>query len=283
MDTRELAQKTADLTDRSEVEVQQMLDAMDADQIINLTVAVTDEDADAIEDLLTQIDLDTDQPELSVPETKSRIQSLGRKLLRDGHDLTQVWPLIGKLDAADWKMMWPSIDEEILIKLYQEATDTEKKEISAADAILLHDHAISYVAESMVLYENEWWQVMVPQAPDGLVGIHQQQHVIWVPRRELQHLHEHVLGMTQMPSLARIKELAGLDTPEVQLPVVQTHTRSAPSPEHADWLQDLKMHMREIEKLHAAPVTPDTQEELRLHMKALSRKAREAAEKSGHK
>jgi hypothetical protein len=275
MNTQELAQKTAELTDRSTAEIQHMLDHMDADQIINLTIAVQEADTDVIEDVLQGVDAhDPELEHLSVPEIRGRIQSMGRKMIKQGDHMHDVWPLIGKLKAEDWKMMWPSVDEEILNSLYKEATNQDVDQIHAADAVRIHDHAISYVAESMVLYENEWWQVLVPQAPDNLVGICQQHHVIWVPRHDLQPLHEHVLGMTQMPSLARMKQLAGV--PDTHVVTPQAHVTPLTHMGATEWLSDLRMHMREIEKLHAAPQTPDTQEEMRLHMKAISRKAQAA-------
>jgi hypothetical protein len=279
MNTQELAQKTADLTDLSNAEVSDLIDQMDADQIINLTMAVHDDDADAIQHILDQVDSDSESEAQTVPEIKAEIQSLGRKLLKLGDDLTDLWPLIGKLTAADWKMVWPSVDEDIMQKLYQEATDKETDTISAADATMLHDYSISYIAESMVIYENAWWQVKVPQAPDNLVGICQDHQLIWVPRSQLQLLHEHVLGMTAMPSLARMKELAGICPDVVHAPHVQAQQIGSHSPVETEWLQQLRMHMTEIEKLHAAPSTPDSQEEIQLHVRALSRKAREASEK----
>jgi hypothetical protein len=213
----------------------------------------------------------------SVPEIKKQIQSLGRKLLKDEQDLTEVWPMVGALELSDWKMVWPSLDIEILQKLYTEATDNQKKEISASDAEMLHDYARSYVKESIVMYENEIWQVQIPSAPDDLVGIRNAIHMILVPRRSLQSLQEHVMGMTAMPTLVRMKELAGMATPQVDVPVVTSYVspvKQTPS----DWLSELRMHMREIEKLHAEPETADTKEEIHLHMKAIHRKAQKAAD-----
>ena len=280
MNTQELAQKTADLMDLSVAEIHDLLDLMDVDQIINLTAAVQDPDADTIQQILDGVtSTDTESEADSMPEIKQELQREGRKKLKAGEDLTQLWPLIGKLSAEDWKMVWPSLDEEILQQLYQEATQKTTDNISAADAQMLHDYSISFIAESMVIYENEWWQVQVPQAPDNLVGISQHDHLIWVPRHQLQPLTEHVMGMTQMPSLARMKELAGIqhhahDTFTPHVAPALTHKGLSSD---GEWLLDLRMHMREIEQLMQAAPDPDTQEEIKLHMKALSRKARDAA------
>lgn len=279
MNTQELAEKTADLTDLSVAEIHDLLDDMDVDQIINLTAAVQDEDADTIQQILDDVsDTHAESDATSMPEIKAELQREGRKKLQAGEDLTQLWPLIGKLSAADWKMIWPSLDEEILQQLYQEATQKTTDRISAADAQMLHDYSISFIAESMVIYENEWWQVQVPQAPDNLVGICQHDHLIWVPRHQLQPLTEHVMGMTQMPSLVRMKELAGIQghtgtTSTPHMVPVSSHNLGS----DGAWLQDLRMHMREIEQLMQAPKSEDTQEEIQLHMKALSRKARDAS------
>ena len=287
MNTQELAQKTADLIDKSVAEIMELLDSMDADQMINLTAAVDDEDTVTIDDILSQVDVenqeasDEQDEQASVPELKKRIQSLGRKQIKDQEDMTDVWSLIGKLNPDDWKLVWPSLDSEILQALYQEATDKDKTDISASDATMLHDYARSYVKESVVMYENEMWQVQIPRAPDNLVGIRNAQHLIMVPRKSLQSLHEHVLGMTAMPSLARVKELAGIasvDNRQVNLPMTNSYVK----PKHdtdSDWLKELRMHIHEIEKLHDEPETMDTQEEIQLHMKALARKAQKVADR----
>lgn len=280
MNTQELAQKTADLMDLSVAEIHRLLDLMDVDQIINLTAAVQDEDVDTIQQILDDVtNTDAESEVTSVPEIKQALQQEGRKKLKAGEDLTSLWPLIGKLSAADWKMIWPSLDEDILKQLYQEATEKTTDNISAADAQMLHDYSISFIAESMVIYENEWWQVQVPLAPDNLVGICQHDHLIWVPRHQLQPLTEHVMGMTQMPTLARMKELAGIphDTDVTFTAPVATAITPKSISSDQEWLQDLRMHMREIEQLMQAPKSEDTQEEMQLHMKALSRKARDAA------
>lgn len=276
MNKHELAQKIADLTDHSEAEIKHLLSQMDADQIINITVAVQDEDTDSIESIFDQIEDTSDELEdLSVSEIKARIKSLGNKLLKDDQELTEVWPLIGKLNAADWKMVWPTLDKQLLTALYQEATDEQKNDISAQDAAQIHDYSISYLEESTVLYENELWQVKIPQGPDNLVGITQQDHMIWVNRKELQPLHEHVLGMTQMPSINRMQQLAGIHVLPDAPVVTATNTVKKDS---EDWLTELRMHMKEIEKLHESPQSPDNQEEIKLHMRALSRKAKHKAD-----
>lgn len=277
MNTQELAQKAADLIDGSQADVHDVLDQMDVDQIINLTAAVQDADAQTIQEILDAAqDLTSDLLPDSVPEIKAQLQSQGSKLLKAGDDLTSLWPLIGKLTAAEWKMVWPSLNDEILKALYQEATQKTTDSISANDAQMLHDYSISFIAESMVIYENEWWQVTIPQAPDNLVGISQHEHMIWVPRHQLQALTEHVLGMTHMPSLARMKALAGIHASQMDAPSI--HVSVPPSPDQG-WLHELRMHMREIEHLVESPPNPEHQEEMQLHMKALSRKARDAADK----
>jgi hypothetical protein len=282
MNTQELAQKTADLTDKSEAEVQTLIDNMDADQLINLTAAVQDEDSDSIDEILSLAsemaeDDDDAEPE-GVQEIKAEIKSLGRKLMRDEQELTQLWPLIGKLDADDWRLVWPSLDSELMSQLYAEATDKEKSDISGSDATMLHDYAQSYIKESVVMYENTMWQVHIPQAPDNLVGIRNADHMILVPRRQLQSLQEHVMGMTEMPSLVRIKQLAGVPDAREKVSVIHVTGQLTGKPScDTDWLQELRMHMAEIEKLQHEPVTPDTQEEIQLHVKALGRKAQKAA------
>jgi hypothetical protein len=282
MNTKELAQKTADLTDKSEAEIQDLMDLMNADQVINLTAAVADEDSDAIDEILSDVSADADwdnseEPE-DVQEIKAKIKSLGRKLIKNDQELTDLWPLIGKLDEDDWRLVWPSLDSELMSQLYAEATDKEKSDISGSDATMLHDYAQSYIKESVVMYENTMWQVQIPQAPDNLVGIRNQDHMILVPRRHLQSLQEHVMGMTHMPSLVRIKQLAGVpDTHEKASTMhMLANMNSKVQPETA-WLQELRMHMAEIEKLQHEPVTADTQEEIQLHVKALGRKAQKAA------
>ncbi len=122
-------------------------------------------------------------------------------------------------------------------------------------------------------------EVTIPQAPDNLVGISQHDHMIWVPRRQLQSLTEHVLGMTQMPSIARMKALAGITAESDQKPIMHVVAQLPPQPLNSDlgWLHELRMHMKEIEQLSESPDSVDHQEEMQLHMKALSRKASRAA------
>lgn len=281
MNTQELAQTIADLMDLSLAEVHDMIQELDVDGVINLTAAAESGDTDVIQDILDEVSLsepDADQAQ-TVPEIKAELQRAGRKLLRQDEPLTKLWPLIGKLSASEWKLVWPSLDPEVLKGLYSEATKKQTDTVSASDAQMLHDYSISFIAESMVLYENEWWQVKVPQAPDNLVGISQQDHMIWVPRHDLQSLQEHVLGMTQMPSLARIQELAGIgDQAPLKLPSSFSNPRDLNG---ADWLVEFRSHIQEIERLQQLPAHADHVEEMQLHMKMLSRKAREAADKLG--
>jgi hypothetical protein len=282
MNTQELAQKTADLMDLSVAEVHKLIEQMDVDQIINLTAAVQDADADTIQEILDAVSMEPTESEVdTMPEIKTQLQREGRKLLKAEEDLTALWPLIGKLTAEEWKMVWPSLDEEILKALYQEATQKTTDNISANDAQMLHDYSISFIAESMVIYENEWWQVTIPQAPDNLVGISQSDHMIWVPRHQLQPLTEHVMGMTQMPSIARMQALAGINTESDHKPHMHVMATLPPKPLQSDlgWLHELRMHIKEIEQLVESPDSPDHQEEMQLHMQALSRKARNAAQK----
>jgi len=284
MTNQEIAQKTADLLDQAVLQVQKAVDLMTADQLINLTVAIEDAepDLDQIQTILDEVQESnqTQSESLTVPEIKKEIKQLGAKLIAEQEPLTQVWSLIGQLDAPDWHMIYPSLDTELLKALYLDATDKQTDQVTRSQADQIHAYAQSFILEHVVMYENTLWRVSVPVAPHDLVGIQNDQGHKLVPRRELQSLQEHVLGMTQMPAIARIKELAGINASPVTQPQV-AHGMNMHNvvPAHAhtqDWVNQLRMHMTEIEQLAHVP---EHAQELELHVRALSRKASDAVKK----
>lgn len=218
MANNDLASEVSKLLDRSRADVSGKLEALPAEDVINLKVATDDKDRDLAASILDQ----TSAPEKKITDPRAalkEINRLGKSNLKRQEPMDAVWELIGEMKPDDWRMGWPTVDEEILIALYNEIGDSETDSVSGEQSQEIYTYAREFVTEHM-MYQGQLVEVVVPRGPQGTVGILLNGHLQMVTRKELSMLGEHVLGMTAMPSLGRIKQLAGIANPVV--------TKSAP-------------------------------------------------------
>lgn len=211
MATEDLATSIADLLDRSRSDVTRRLSQLDADDIINIKVALDDQDSDLVKSILDQ----TEEPvvtQLDPRETLREINRVGRKQLELQQPMDRVWELIGQTKADDWRMMWPAVDENVMISLHNEATDSDTDSVTADQSQEIYNYARQFVSEHAV-YQGQLVEVTIARGPNNTVGIKLNGKTTMVNRKHLQMLDEHVLGMTAMPSLGRIKQLAGIRKP----------------------------------------------------------------------
>ena len=210
MAKNDLANLVQELTDQSLTTIKKAMRAMDADDVINLKSAVDEEDTDLVSQIISKAQPD-DQPEkMSVKEIKAEINRVGKKNLDDDQPMDEVWELVSSLSSADWKLVWPAVDADVLAALYQEATDQTTKTVSASQSKEIYDHSQEFVAESMVVYANQLVEVSVPRGPNRTVGVIVNGQTRMVARSQISKLNEHVVTMVQMPSLGRLQQLAGV-------------------------------------------------------------------------
>lgn len=210
MANNDLARNISEILDISLNQAQKHVDAMDAEQLINAESAVDAEDSESLQLVIDELTSDKGtQPEMTLSETRKEINRLGKQNLKNNETHDDVWPLIAKLSKQDWRMIWPAIDEQVLMSLLSEALDEEQDSVSGEDADTIHAYAQDQLQEHMI-YQGQIVEVVIPRGPHKTVGIRTTQGITMVNRSQLTNLNEHVLGMTAMPSLARIQELAGL-------------------------------------------------------------------------
>lgn len=208
MAKNDLASLVTDLLDRSRADVNSRLRELDADQIINLKLAVDDEDQELAASILDQT-AKPEPSELDPRQSLKEINRLGKKNLEQNQPMDGVWELIGGMKRDDWRITWPAIDENIMIALYNEAEDEDTDSVSAEQSNTIYDYARQFVSEH-VIYQNQLVEVRIQRGPHNTVGIVLNGKLKMVDKKEITHLDEHVMGMTAMPTLGRIKQLAGL-------------------------------------------------------------------------
>ena len=264
----QLAKNMSEILDVSINQAKKWIDAMDAEQLINATSAVDAEDLDSLQDVIDRVQTDAQEPDMTLSEIRKEINRLGKQNLEQNETHDDVWPLIARLSTSDWKMIWPSIHEDILISLLSEALDEEQDGVSGADADTIHAYAQDQLQEHMV-YQGQIVEVVIPRGPHQTVGIRTPKGITMVHRHQLTQLHEHVLGMTAMPNLARMQALAGISTPEVteaehriHVPGVGTITSDMmPTKIRRQW-QDVQRKVSELDYLISAEPMDITQVDL---------------------
>jgi hypothetical protein len=203
-----LARDISDLVDRSVSKVQKAIDQLDADDIINLKISLDEDDVEAAVAILDQVRQGPVE-KLDARDSLKEINRRGRKALDSGDPLDSVWDIIGNLSKSDWKMIWPAVKQNILSSLYFEVSDEETDSVDKSQAEEIFDYAKDLLAESVV-YNGQLVEVFAAKGPNGTVGILVDGQRIMVDRRLTQRVDESVLGMTAMPSLTRIQQLAGI-------------------------------------------------------------------------
>jgi hypothetical protein len=286
MANKELAQQIADLTDRTVSSIMHSIKQMDADQLINITAAVDDVDMDTVIDLLDQTE-ELANRDLTPREALSELNRLGRQALKNKDPMDALWDIIAVQRESDWRTIWPAVKQDIMQALYQEATDEDVDNISADMADEIYDYGQSFLKESMVMWNHQLCEVTVQRGPNRTVGIWDGSQTRMVNRCELTPVMEHVLGMTGMPQLGRIRELAGIDNP-IPAPITPMSTKSTIKSDPDQIIHSMRQHLDELESLIssqnmlAAGVVEQqdhTMEETVLHARALSRKASALAER----
>jgi hypothetical protein len=214
MADNKLAKSVSDLVDRSMSDVISTMDDLDADALINLQSAVDAEDQDLAVSILDQVAPPV-KKKINARDTLFEINRVGKKTLDQGDPMDKIWELIGDLKQEDWQMIWPAVREEIMIALYMEATDEETDSISADQSEEIYDYAKTFITESYVMYKNQICEVVIPRGPHNTLGVSYMGKTKMVNKSDVAKLDEHVMGVTAMPTLGRMLELAGMP------PVVQ--------------------------------------------------------------
>lgn len=250
MATKDLASQTASLVSRSRADVGRQIAALDAESVINLKVAVDGKDKTLALSILDQT-APAEPATLNPREAVREINRVGKTNLEKSEPMDRVWELIGTMKPGDWKLAWPAIDQQILIALYNEATDSDTDSVSGDQSQEIFDYARQFVTEHAI-YQGQLVEVCVPRGPHNTVGIRLNGSVEMVSRGDLTTLDEHVLGMTAMPSLGRIKQLAGIGAalPSHTAPAHEEFTEEA-----ADVDQVLGSYLEQLNRSVAAIAT----------------------------
>jgi hypothetical protein len=248
MAENELAKKTSDLVNRSMSEVIKSMDALAAGDLINLTAAVDQENRATAEKILDQ-----EQPEsqeiLNTRDALREINRLGENLLETNQPLDKIWEMIGNTQQSEWRMMWPAIHRDIMIALYMEATDEDTDSISADQAQEIYDYSQDFITETHVIYKNQLCEVTIARGPSGTLGINYLGKTKMVNRTDVTKIDEHVLGMTQMPHLGRIMELAGVQPSAPVTASAKQVFNPDDAPIRNTLLQQIQKNLQEIANL----------------------------------
>ena len=248
MAENELAKKTSDLVNRSMSEVIKSMDALAAEDLINLTAAVDQENRATAEKILDQEQPESQEP-LNTRDALREINRLGENLLETNQPLDKIWEMIGNTQQSEWRMMWPAIHRDIMIALYMEATDEDTDSISADKAQEIYDYSQDFITETHVIYKNQLCEVTIARGPAGTLGINYLGKTKMVNRTDVTKIDEHVLGMTQMPHLGRIMELAGVQTSAPVAASAKQLFNPDDAPIRNTLLQQIQENLQEIANL----------------------------------
>lgn len=213
IDNSDLKDTLSDMVDLPPAQIEELLSLLDIDQLINLQAAVDEGDIESVQDILDQVTVE-ESPQLNAQEILKEINRKGKKLLAQDESLAPLWPIIGQCSLDDWNLLWPAINMKLLAHLYQLAQDDKKAplpdKITKSQAHDIWNYAQSQVNENYVIYKNQLCEVLIAHGPNHTMGINWQGQTRMVNKHQTKKLHEHVLGMTHMPSLARMRILAGM-------------------------------------------------------------------------
>jgi hypothetical protein len=216
----------SDFTSKSINEIQDLINVLDADGYINLVAAIDQDDQDLVNDILDQAreKLEPEQDQLdSVIDIKRRIRDAMRNRSRpQSQNDDIVLGEISKLKKSDWNLIWPDLDRDELCRLYLQVDAKPIKSWGATPAVKLWKWTQDNILET-VLYQGQLVEMKISHGPANTVGIMWGDQLKMVPRDHIAHLQERVIGLSAMPSLSRVKTLAGI----VSEPLGD---RSAPAP-----------------------------------------------------
>ena len=203
----------SDLTNKSSTQIHDMVKQLDADQYINLVAAVDKDDLRAINRLLSSVTKSDDTLELEIDQTKKRINHISKDKEMDWDDKkNQLFGLIKELKSSDWDLIWPDMDKNTLRQLYKLVTKQTVKAVSGEQAREIWTWTKDNIMEQVV-YNEQIVEMKIAKGPNNTVGILLDNKLTMVPSSDVTPLSEHVMGMmTGMPTLARLKEVAGMET-----------------------------------------------------------------------
>ena len=202
----------SDITNKSSTQIHDMIKRLDADQYINLVAAVDKDDLHAVNRLLNSVTKSDDSLELEIDQTKKRINHIAKDKEMDWDDKkNQLFGLIKGLKSSDWDLIWPDMDRRALRQLYKLVTKQTVKSVTGKQAREIWTWTKDNIMEQVV-YNDQIVEMKIANGPNNTVGILLDNKLTMVPSADVTPLSEHVMGMmTGMPTLARIKELAGMD------------------------------------------------------------------------
>jgi hypothetical protein len=205
-----LVQQLSKHTKFSTQELKGIISKLPADSLINLKAAADLGKMNQMQRILQTVAPEPKQ--LGVEAAKQKILSLERdsKLSSRGK-IKEIISIISELSVQQWKLIWPTMDENTLLALSHQSSKTRTTAVGRKQADEILKYAKEQVMEKLI-YQNQIVEVKIAHGPNNTVGIMLDEKLTMVPRNECQSLNEHVLGMTGMPSLARMMALAGVDT-----------------------------------------------------------------------
>lgn len=210
LDDTNFMQGMKDLLDMDAEAVEKVIDTLDAKALMSLTDAVVNGDKETAEQIIGEVDLDTDE-----------VNSLFR-----GKDIKPT-----KSKGAKKKPTKPpedhtfAIGDDVAIKTTNE--DTGEDEFMSAT-------------------------VFKPEAPGDTIGVKIEGKPKMVKKDEVYTLNEMVLGMTGVPDIQRMQQLAGIQMPDV--PKVEFKPTQSEQPTQ-DSMDAVQQAMNALDTLEA--VLPD--------------------------
>jgi hypothetical protein len=201
-----------DITNKSNTQIRDMIKNISADDYINLVAAVDKNDIPKVNQILSTVE-NSDQDKLNIGQIKKRINAISKDDDMDWDEKKdQLVDLISSLKSKDWDLIWPSLNKNMLRQLYKLATKKDTKTISADEAKDIWTLTKDDTTMEQVVYENQIVEMKIANGPNNTVGILLDNILTMVPKTDISQLTEHVFGIIGMPSLARVRELAGLDS-----------------------------------------------------------------------
>lgn len=202
-----------DITNKSTTQIHDMIKNISADDYINLVAAVDKNDIPKVNQILNVVDDNSTDEESNITQIKNRINAISKDNDMDWDEKKdQLISLISSLKSNDWNLIWTGMNKNLLRKLYKLATKKDTKTISSDEAKDIWIWTKDDTVMEQVIYENQIVEMKIANGPNNTVGILLDNMLTMVPKNEITQLNEHVFGMIGMPSLARVRELAGLDS-----------------------------------------------------------------------
>jgi len=191
-------------------QINQALDNLPAEELINLVASVEKRNLKQALEILKLTSVG--KKASSLEDIQDKLHSLEKdSQMGQRTRLRKIMDIIGSLSPNNWELTWPTLNDKTLQDLYYQASHQKTRNVSKKQAEEILQHAKGEFMEQ-VIYKDQIVEVRVPRGPNNTVGIVLDHKLTMVPRADCSPLTEHVMGMTPMPSLARMLTLAGVDT-----------------------------------------------------------------------